>query len=383
MIKVNQTKFVLLFVFIFLFSTVFAATTDPKASFKTYADIESPQMSAPKVLEIQVPSGAEYLVEDISDGKFIPSLVKDKKLPLSMRVVSGGGSNPNALFDGKLSSYSDFNVYEDGIMQRSEIVIDFGEARELEGFRLYLDKNSSLPNYVLVYNMDGASLALNRSAMRSDTVRFPKIKSKQIAIRFEHSQPLRVSEIKILGTGMSAGVASLRFLARPGHKYRVFTDREYFIPVDFGEEMPNLNDNEGVLNLPNRLSFHLNPLFKEPDSDNDGVPDKFDNCVHIANPEQTDSDKNGRGDACDDFDKDGVINSQDNCPLVPNFAQSDLDRDGLGDVCDKEENRIFEKYPWLIWLAFALVLFIFVAMAALIVQKDKFKEKPKESSKED
>jgi hypothetical protein len=35
------------------------------------------------------------------------------------------------------------------------------------------------------------------------------------------------------------------------------------------------------------------------DSDGDAVPDRFDNCTSIYNPAQSDSDMDGRGDACD------------------------------------------------------------------------------------
>jgi hypothetical protein len=36
-----------------------------------------------------------------------------------------------------------------------------------------------------------------------------------------------------------------------------------------------------------------------PDQDHDNIPDFRDNCLAVANPDQADSDHNGKGDACD------------------------------------------------------------------------------------
>ena len=76
-----------------------------------------------------------------------------------------------------------------------------------------------------------------------------------------------------------------------------------------------------------------------PDLDGDGVPEygfASDNCPGVHNPEQYDTDLDGRGDACDpDIDNDGVLNNYDNCPAVFNHEQLDEDRDGKGDdACD-------------------------------------------------
>ncbi len=73
------------------------------------------------------------------------------------------------------------------------------------------------------------------------------------------------------------------------------------------------------------------------DKDGDGVPDDEDNCPDDANADQADLDGDGLGDACDDdIDGDGVPNDEDNCPTAPNGTQLDLDGDGLGDACDDD-----------------------------------------------
>ncbi|MGH2953596.1 MAG: thrombospondin type 3 repeat-containing protein [Solirubrobacterales bacterium] len=72
-----------------------------------------------------------------------------------------------------------------------------------------------------------------------------------------------------------------------------------------------------------------------PDDDGDGFDDLNDNCPTVPNTDQTDTDDDGEGDACDaDDDGDGVPDPDDNCPTVPNANQADADGDGIGDACD-------------------------------------------------
>lgn len=50
----------------------------------------------------------------------------------------------------------------------------------------------------------------------------------------------------------------------------------------------------------------------------------IDNCQDDSNPDQTDTDNDGIGDACD------------NCPSIANNNQLDSDNDGIGDACQTQ-----------------------------------------------
>jgi hypothetical protein len=99
-------------------------------------------------------------------------------------------------------------------------------------------------------------------------------------------------------------------------------------------------DNDGLVNREDKCPFLFGEDTSDPlcdsDMDGDGVGDVYDSCPTIPNEEQTDTDKDGLGDACDkDDDNDGLLDKMDNCDTMANSDQRDGDRDGKGDVCDE------------------------------------------------
>ena len=109
------------------------------------------------------------------------------------------------------------------------------------------------------------------------------------------------------------------------------------------------------------IFFNTDPInvyeFPNLDDDGDGVPFSLgftlqisDNCPDVPNPDQSDVDEDGFGDACDncinienndqlDFDQDGIGDSCDVCPDDFNPEQEDYDKDLFGDICDLDDDN--------------------------------------------
>lgn len=70
--------------------------------------------------------------------------------------------------------------------------------------------------------------------------------------------------------------------------------------------------------------------FKPGDIDSDGIPNATDNCLHTINPDQTDSDGDGIGDACGNGRFVANSNQADFYPT----AGPEGPGNGIGDACE-------------------------------------------------
>lgn len=84
-----------------------------------------------------------------------------------------------------------------------------------------------------------------------------------------------------------------------------------------------------------------------PDADGDGIPDASDNAYLTPNPDQTDTDQDGWGNAADaDFNNDGVVTSQDMNLLraaLGSTGASKYDMNGDGRVNSRDVNRATQR----------------------------------------
>jgi len=60
-----------------------------------------------------------------------------------------------------------------------------------------------------------------------------------------------------------------------------------------------------------------------PDTDSDGIPDEWDNCVSTSNTDQCDTNTDGYGNLCDtDINNDGAVGNPDFNTFRANFGQA-------------------------------------------------------------
>jgi len=126
---------------------------------------------------------------------------------------------------------------------------------------------------------------------------------------------------------------------------------------DVCDNCPAISNSDQLNRDGDSVGDACDPCLRDPNNDQDGdgicmgigfqnpKTGDQDNCPSTANTDQTDSDGDGLGNACDnaptdpnpdqaDDDGDSVGDVIDNCRGLSNPGQEDTDGDGLGNVCD-------------------------------------------------
>jgi len=337
--------------------------------YRTMYNVTPVELTVPTRVKVTLPNTQNYGVAVVEkETKVAQPIATIHELKTSQAEVTDASSirgSESSLVDGNRSSVAEFNL--DADEGNAFVVIEFAKALKSSSLSLELDNHVALPHSVSIQaevNGEWITVLANTKPYRT-SIPFPQRSAKKWKINFLHSQPLRLREITFEDDAVKREAKGdvVIWLARPGETYSLYADAATYTYIKTGERGDLLSDPEEVEETTiNRGK--KNPVFQEPDDDEDGVPNYLDNCVNVSNDDQTDIDNNGSGDVCDDYDRDGVINSKDNCPEYANSNQRDTDGDDIGDECDVEESRVTESNPWIPWAAMGIAA---VAIFGLII----------------
>lgn len=347
---------------------------DEFSSFRTIMSVSAPEnILVPAVVEVPVTNYTvgqpQFAVVQSSTNSLIAHyyFTKTSTQPTQINIVDDQGINKYSLADNNVKTEANFPLVGDETT--TTVLHVYTTAPVTSSYlQLGLSQNVALPTSIKITAFvadKGPQVVVAPRDVYSDRIDFPQTTASEWLLEITHSQPLRFTEVTLGQDFVVQNSESyIRFLAQPGSSYQIYSNPDTYTSIR-QPEAGNLSSNDGVLRLSGFVSGS-NPFFMGSDVDGDGVPDKHDNCVSIANPDQVDINRNGRGDTCDDFDRDGMINSQDNCVDIPNRSQTDEDGDGIGNECDGVESRLTEKHAWIPWVGLAaaggaiLLMFLFV-----------------------
>jgi hypothetical protein len=273
------------------------------------------------------------------------------------------GSNAGAAKYDIYNNYADFQSASGGATLSTQDFNSYAVGTNMDGVDF-------LPGVNVTSNMDTIDIWGDNTLVARDTVSTARIDGNAYyTVNFSQNynavsfnivswDPLACSLGGIMNINFSDGMSAEVTLYQTG--------ADEFTPVFFGitsnTPIEKITWNEpkeiNCVQLNEETSLDDFAVALLPDSDEDGVPDRYDNCPNTYNPDQTDLDGDGLGDACDpDMDGDGIDDKVeicievgvggicnwypipvgqggDNCPSVLNPNQADTDNDGVGDACD-------------------------------------------------
>lgn len=350
----------------------------PESAFEQVFTVSPRVLRVPTVVEVPLPEsvaqGEYFLVREAGTGKFLDSYLRQEVEQLtSLSIRSTLPVSTHLLTDDRLDTFASFAVPDEGTGQVT-FTIQASQPITTSHLSLRLDTYVSLPLTVeLHYREPGKSeleTLITKKELTSNSLRFPEVTASYFEVTFTYVQPLRISELDLIETFPNVEQSQfLRFLAQPGQVYFVYYGADRSINLT-EIEAGDLRNDQGVFRVDMPV-LERNYSYIPADVDGDDVRDRTDNCVYEYNPDQTDIDKNGRGDVCDDWDRDGLGNNEDNCTNQPNRDQLDTDYDGIGDVCDAEESRFTERNPWVPWIGMGTAAFVLLILFMLVAKRPR------------
>jgi Thrombospondin type 3 repeat len=358
-------------------SVGYASPIFAQEDYDTYSDISLPKpIELPTIFEIPAgpfsPSHKQKI--QVANSKNEPAqlfgntiIVSQPDPTFKLIPISPTKEYINFLYDQNNDSYTEFDLDKD--KGEASFGIEFQEPVEFEGLNLVLSQGTTLPQKVEILGQNATEkfTILAKSDLSSTGISTPKVKVTSIAINLTHSQILRISEIlPRLASSNKPTVNKLYFLAKPNENYKYYTSKSEEIFANFKQLPTDINYRIETSKLSAPV---INPAFEIKDTDKDGIVDIKDNCLKVANPDQSDKDNNKVGDSCEDRDLDGVIDNNDNCPLIANPTQLNLDSDEFGDNCDKEDNRIFENNKWIVPSVVGVATLLIIGVFVLRLKK--------------
>jgi len=359
------------------------------SAFRDVAFFSPSNIVVPTVLEVPIIGinnpYETVLVEQVSNNEIIPSYWYEtsQTVAISGRVTDGNGRPLASLLDGR-GDTSEFFPASGFVTDVVALNVQLFDTAVISSLTVQLDKNVELPLSIQITTKLPSGMeqvVLAERTLSSQRVTFPVITTNNLQVTITYRQPLRITEL-IIGEDAPERLrrSGVRFLAQPNESYRIYANHDRVVQIPIGETA-GLRDDSGVVVM-SPLPLQENHLYVMSDEDGDQVVDELDNCPSHYNPDQSDIDKNNRGDACDDWDRDGVLNYLDNCQNIPNRNQSDEDGDGVGDACDDEESRLTEKYFWLVWLGLGVGFVTIITLFLVVVARRPLQEGEMNDDKE-
>lgn len=359
------------------FAAVETKPVNDLSVFKSVYEIETPVIKLPTAMKVSLPAYQNFgvaIIEVKSEAAQPVRTIKNKMTDpsvVTVEEISPVRGNKNYFADGDMTTVGEFNIDSD--FGQAYINLKYSKPIKSSSLYLNLDNHVALPYSVAINaRVDGKWVtALAKTYVSNSYITFPQRTSDEWRVELSHSQPLKIREMSLVDDNyVEAAGEDVVWLARPGETYKIYTDAAAYTPIRTGES-GDLLENKDEIVVATLGQKQTNSTFKEPDDDDDGIPNYRDNCVGLSNPKQEDLDNNKKGDACEDHDRDGVMDSRDNCPEDPNGSQVDTDGDKIGDACDEEESRVTENLPWLPWAGMGFAALVVFGIVVQSLRKDK------------